>query len=149
MVQVIVTKQAKHASAAFLWDKLASYSDMSWHPGVISSKNTGSIPDGSANMIGAERLLVNSSGKELLETVTAWSDKERYYACSIDKGAPPIAREMIITFRVREEGSKVLVDMIVDLELKAFVACLAPLLKVVLGKKLGGFVDGIADLKEV
>ncbi|CAB9507843.1 expressed unknown protein [Seminavis robusta] len=148
MVQVTVTKEAKNASASFIWSKLAAYSDMSWHPGVKSSKNTGSIPDGSPNMIGAERLLVNSSDKELVETVTAWSDEQRYYACSIDKGAPPFAKEMTITFRVREVDSKVLVDMIVDIELKVFFACLGPLLKVVLGKKLGGFVDGISDLKE-
>lgn len=38
--------------------------------------------------------------------------------------------------------------MIVDLELKVAFACLGPLLKTVLGKKLGGFVLGIADLKE-
>ena len=148
MPQITVTKEAKNASAAFIWSKLAAYSAMEWHPQVSTSTNTGSIPDGSANMIGAERLLVNSAGKELLETVTAWSDKQMYYSCSIDKGAPPIARSLVITFRVREEGKKVLVDMIVDLELKPFIACLGPLFKVVLGKKLGGFVDGIADLKE-
>lgn len=55
---------------------------------------------------------------------------------------------MIITFRVREEDKEVFVDMILDLELKVAFACLAPLLKIALKKKLGGFVDGIADLKD-
>lgn len=90
MVQVIVTEQAKSASASFIWSKLAAYSDLSWHPHVTSSKDTGSIPDGSPDMVGAERLIVNDSGKELLETVTAWSEEKHYFTCSIDKGGPPL-----------------------------------------------------------
>ena len=124
------------------------YSDMSWHPLVDTSKNSGSIPDGSPNMIGAERVLVNTSGKALTETVTAWSEADKFYACSIDEGAPPFAKEMIIGFKVREEKTKVLVDMIVDINLKVPFMVLAPLLKLVLRKKLGGFVDGLANAEQ-
>jgi hypothetical protein len=84
--------------------------------------------------------------------VTEWSAKEGYCALSIDKGAPPLVKNepqsFILTFRVREEEQKVYVDMIADVQLKAVFCVLTPLLKVVLPKKLGVFVDGIADLKE-
>ena len=113
-----------------------------------SSRNSGSIQDGSASVIGAERVLVNSLGTELVETVTEWSNKKMYYSCSIDKGAPPFAKSMIITFRVREQKDQVLVDMIVDLEVKCPFIVLSPILGAVLPKKLGGFVEGISDLKE-
>jgi len=96
MVHAVITKQAKNASAEFLWEKLAAYSDMSWHPQIESSKNTGSIEDGSDKMIGAERVLVNTAGKRLVETVTAWSGEERTFALSIDEGAPAFAKSIII-----------------------------------------------------
>jgi hypothetical protein len=152
MVQIKVTRQAHNASADYIWSKLAAYSDISWHPIIKSSKNTGSIVDGSDNMVGAVRVLENTAGKELTETVTDWSATERYLAFSIDKGAPPLVKNepqsMIITFRVREEEQKVYVDMIADVQLKAVFCVLTPLLEVVLSKKLGAMADGVADLKE-
>ena len=150
MVQITVTKPVKHVDADTLWNKLAVYSDFSWHPQVESSVNDGSIPDGSDNMVGAVRVLVNTSGAELTETVQEWSNSKRYQTFSIDKGAPPFAKSLMITFQVREDESsgKVLVDMIVNLEVKAPFCILAPLLSVVLKKKLGPFVDGIANYKK-
>lgn len=60
---------------------------------------------------------------------------------------------MIITFQVREDDysnpTKVLVDQIVNLEVKAPLIFLLLLLKIVPPQKLGGFVDGIADLKRM
>ena len=135
-----------NVSADYMWKKLAEFSNFAWHPEIAASKDVGSTPDGSSNMIGAERIIVNASGHELVETVTAWSEDTKYYACSIDKGAPPFAKEMVIGFQVREDGnSKALVDMIVDIQLKAPFIVLTPLLKFVLGKKLDGFVDGVAN----
>ena len=48
----------------------------------------------------------------------------------------------------RQQQIQVLVDMIVDIKLKLPFFPLAPLLKAVLGKKLGGFVEGISNLRE-
>jgi hypothetical protein len=112
----------------------------------------GSIEDSSDNMVGAVRVLEKNDGHELHETVTEWSAKERFLALSIDKGGPGFLsnepQSMIVSFRIREEEEKVYVDMIADLKLKTGLCVLAPLLKVVLPKKLAGIADGIADLKE-
>jgi hypothetical protein len=149
MVHVVITKPAKHASAAYIWSKLAEYSDMTWHPDIKASQNIGSIPDASENMVGAVRLLTKTDDHELTETVTEWSEKDMKYSLSIDKGGPSIAKSLIVTFGVREEDQGVvLVDMIIDVRLGGLAVILAPLLKVVLAKKLGGFVNGIAELKE-
>lgn len=148
-MQLTVTRQAKNASAKQVWDMLSKYSDMAWHPLIESSKDIGSIPDGSANMVGAVRVLVNTSGSALTETVTEWSDEKKYFQCSIDKGGPPFAKKFLIGFQVREDQSskKVMVDAIVDMDLIFPLIPLTPLLKVVLSKKLGGLVDGIANVK--
>ena len=149
MVQITVTRPIKYVSANTLWDKLAQYSDFSWHPLIESSKDIGSIPDGSPNMVGAVRVLVNTSGTELTETVQEWSDTKRYQVISIDKGTPPFAKSFWITFRVRDgSDGKAEVDMVVDLELKGVFCVLGPLLSLVLKKKLGPFVDGIANYKK-
>ena len=149
MVHITVTKPVSYVSADTLWNKLALYSDFTWHPQIKSSRNDGSIPDGSDNMVGAVRVLVNSSGQELTETVQEWSNSKRYQTFSIDKGAPPFAKSLVITFQVREDNvsGKAYVDMIVDLQVKAPFCILAPLLSVVLKKKLGPFLEGVANYK--
>jgi hypothetical protein len=152
MVQVTVTRQAHNASADYVWSKLAAYSDITWHPMMISSKNVGSIEDGSENMVGAVRFLEETDGSKLKETVTEWSEKERCFSISIDEGAPPFIKNepqsMIITFRVREEEQKVYIDLIADLQLKDIFWLLTPIIKLALPMKMGPLADGIADLKE-
>jgi hypothetical protein len=149
MVHVVITKPAKEANAAHIWSKLAAYSDMTWHPEIKASKNIGSIEDGSENMVGAVRILTKTDNHELTETITEWSEKDRKYTLSINEGGPSIAKSLIVTFGVREEQGAVLVDMIIDVKLKGLAVILTPLLKVVLAKRLGGFVNGIADLESV
>lgn len=148
MVHVVITAPAKNASADYIWGKLAEYSDMSWHPDIKASENRGSIADGSDNMVGAVRLLTKTDGHELLETVTEWDEKKKYYALSIDKGAPPFAKTLHAAFRVREEDDLVFVDFIIDAKLKLPFSFLSPLIAFVLPKKLGGFAKGVADLKD-
>ena len=151
MVHIVSTKQAKNASAEYIWSKLSKYSDFAWHPSIVTSKDIGSIPDGSDNMIGAVRLLVNDSGKELVETVTKWDEDMMYYACSIDKGGPPIAKYVEVGFRVREDPMNkkiVYVDTIMDLKLKGPFIILKPILKKVLPSKIGQLTSGITELVE-
>lgn len=148
MVHVVISKPAKHASTDYIWSKLAEYSDMSWHPEIKMSENKGNIADGSAIMVGAVRLLTKNDGHELLETVTEWDERKKYFALSIDKGAPPFAKELHAAFHVREEGELVFVDFIIDAKLKKPFFFLSPLVAFVLPKKLGGFAQGVADLKE-
>jgi hypothetical protein len=59
---------------------------------------------------------------------------------------PPFAKT--IPFRVREGNKKVLVDLIVDLQVKTPPCFPAPICEVTLCKEMGGFVEGIDDLKE-
>ena len=47
-----------------------------------------------------------------------------------------------------DSDGKAEVDMVVDLELKGVFCVLGPLLSLVLKKKLGPFVDGIANYKK-
>jgi hypothetical protein len=148
MVHVVITKPAKNASAAYIWGKLAEYSDMSWHPDIKESKNIGTINDGSENMVGAVRVLTKSDDHELTETVTEWSNEEMKFTMSIDKGGPTIAKSLIVTFAVRNEPQGVLVDMIINMQLVGLAIILTPLLKLALPKKLGPLLDGIANLKE-
>ena len=121
---------------------------MSWHPDTKQSKNIGTINDGSDNMVGVVRVLTKMDNHELTETVTGWSDKDMQLALSIDKGGPPIAKTLIVTFTVRDEPQGVLADMIIDMKLGGLAVILTPLLKIVLAKKLGSFLEGIANLKE-
>jgi hypothetical protein len=148
MVHFVLARDAHEASADYIWSKLAQFCDMSWHPLIETSKNAGSIADGSDNMIGAVRILQVSAGKELVETVTAWDEDRKYLAFSIDKGAPPFVKQLTFSFAVREEGGKIFVDLTADLEVKLLFKCLIPLLKIALPKQLAGLIDGVANLKE-
>lgn len=148
MVHLVITKKVEHASSDYLWSKLAQYSDMTWHPLIVSSKDIGTIPDGSPNMIGAERVLVTKSGQELFETVTKWDEDSKFMALTIDKGSPPFASTLEIGFQVREEKDDVLVDVTVDLVVKLPFILFTPLFYFVLPKKLDSFAQGVADLKE-
>jgi hypothetical protein len=148
MVHFVLTREAHDASAAYIWTKLAEFSDMSWHPLIDTSKNAGNIADGSESIIGDVRILQVSAGKELVETVTAWDEGKRYLAFSIDKGAPPFVKSLTFSFAVREVGGKIFVDLTADLEVKLFFKCLIPLLKFALPKQLAGLIDGVANLKE-
>ena len=149
MVHIVVSKRAPNASSQYIWSKLENYSDFSWHPTVATSKDIGNVPDGSSNMIGAVRLLKNDAGKELTETVTAWDTSKKYYSCSIDEGRPPFAKKLVIGFKVRDDPRQgVIVDTIVDLDLKGPFVILTPLIKLVLPKKIGSLTQGIADLQE-
>ena len=150
MVRITLTRPVAFVSADTLWDKLALYSEFDWHPLIVSSENIGTIPDKSDNMVGAVRMVVNTSGAVLTETVREWSDLKRYQKISIDKGGPPIAKSLHITLHVREtndskcSGTTAVVDLIVDLQLKGRYRILAPYLSVVLRKKLEPLIDGVA-----
>lgn len=148
---VTVSKPAQKATADYLWDKIAAYSDFSWHPQVTASKNIGNVKDGSDNMIGAVRLITNIKGKEIQETITAWSNEERSQTFSIDKGLPPPISSFHLTFYVKEDPqdtTKSVVYGVADINIKWVFCFLAPLLKVALPKKISLFVDGIAALEE-
>jgi hypothetical protein len=146
-MKVTITRPVKNASATYIWKKLAAFSDFSWHPFVTASKNIGSIEDGSPDMVGAVRLLIKKEdGDELKETVTSWSEEKRSLTFSVEGGPPPI-QSFVVTISVREEEG-VFVDLVADIELKWFFILLTPILQMVLKNKLGGFTDGIADLKE-
>ena len=148
MVKLTVTRPATHASAAFLWKKLAAYSAFDWHPLVADCQNTGNVPDGSADMVGAMRLVTSTSGAELKETATAWSDEERYLTFDIVSSAfPPPVDTFSLTFKIREdEEGRVFVDGIADVSIKPIFCLLTPILKMVLKKKVTAFVEGIAEL---
>jgi hypothetical protein len=145
-MKITITRPVKNASATYMWKKLAAYSDFSWHPGIKESKNVGSIEDGSPDMVGAVRLLTKVDGEELKETVTSWSEEKRSLTFSIEGGPPPI-QSFVFTISVREEDG-VFVDSVADVEIKWFLFLLTPILQMVLKKKIGGLIDGIADLKE-
>jgi hypothetical protein len=145
-MKITITRPVKNASATYMWKKLAAYSDFSWHPGIKESKNVGSIEDGSPDMVGAVRLLTKVDGEELKETVTSWSEEKRSLTFSIEGGPPPI-QSFVFTISVREEDG-VFVDSVADIEIKWFFILLTPILQMVLKKKLGGLMDGVADLKE-
>lgn len=117
---------------------MAQYSDFSWHPEIKSSKNVGSSQMEATRWLGQPvRAMTNNGGKELVETVTEWDEKKKYFAMSIDEGGPSFAKKLIIAFRVREEaGSKVFVDAIVDVDLKLPFIILTPLMYVALPKQL-------------
>ena len=148
MVSITLTQQVEHASVDYVWQKLAAYSDMNWHPSVKESRSMGTIADGSPRMIGAERVVVNTAGNELYETVTEWDSAAKQYKMSIDKGAPGFAKTFSIGFQAREVNNKTFVDMTVDTELKFPFFLLAPLLNIVLPHKLQSFVAGFNDLRE-
>jgi hypothetical protein len=133
-----------------MWKKLAAYSDFSWHPAIKASKNIGSIEDGSPDMVGAVRLLTKEDGDELKETVTAWSEEKRSYTFSIEGTLPPPVQSFFLTLSVREEQAVegVFVDAVADIEIKWFFILLTPILNMVLKKKIGGLLDGIANVKE-
>jgi hypothetical protein len=150
-MKVTLTKPAKNAGATYIWKKLAAFSDFSWHPKVQASKNIGSIEDGSPDMVGAVRLLTTVDGGELTETVASWSEENRSQSISIEGSAlPPPVQSLVMTFSVREEQAEegVFVDAVADVEIKWFFILLTPILHVVLKYKIGGVVDGIADMKE-
>jgi hypothetical protein len=60
---------------------------------------------------------------------------------------PPPIQSFVFTISVREEDG-VFVDSVADIEIKWFFILLTPILQMVLKKKLGGLMDGVADLKE-
>ena len=148
---VTITKPAKNASADYIWTRLAEFSDFAWHPEIKESRDIGSIPDGSANMIGAVRLLTKHDGAQLKEVITEWSDKNRSQTFTIEGNLPPPVRSLTVTFKVRQNpnGDGALVDCIANVQVKPIFCLLAPILKVVLPKKLGPIVQGIANIKQV
>jgi hypothetical protein len=102
-------------------------------------------------MVGAVRLLTTVDGGELTETVASWSEENRSQSISIEGSAlPPPVQSLVMTFSVREEQAEegVFVDAVADVEIKWFFILLTPILHVVLKYKIGGVVDGIADMKE-
>ena len=110
MVQVHLQKQATHATSANeIWNVWAQFSDVSWHPWVARSENAGAIPDGSTNMVGATRRLIEEgTGHELVERVVAWDETKRSMTVAIDKGGPSFAKSFLVTFQVyeKEENGK-------------------------------------------
>lgn len=147
MPSVTVTRPANSASAAYIWKKLTVYSDFSWHPSIKASKDIGNVPDGSANMVGAVRLVTGGSGVELTEIVTAWSDADKSQTFEIQgDGLPAPIDTFSFTFTVREEGTQVFIDGIVNVKPKWYFFFLSPLLPLILAKKAAPFVEGIANL---
>ena len=60
-----------------------------------------------------------------------------------------LPKKLIIGFKVRDDPKQgVIVDTIVDLDLKGPFVILTPLIKLVLPKKIGSLTQGIADLQE-
>jgi hypothetical protein len=149
-MKVTLTRPVENVSATYMWKKLAAYSDFSWHPAIKASKNIGSIEDGSPDMVGAVRLLTKEDGDELKETVTAWSEEKRSCTFSIEGTLPPPVQSFFLTLSVREEQAVegVFVDAVADIEIKWFFILLTPILNMVLKKKIGGLLDGIANVKE-
>jgi hypothetical protein len=149
-MKVTLTRPVENVSATYMWKKLAAYSDFSWHPAIKASKNIGSIEDGSPDMVGAVRLLTKEDGDELKETVTAWSEEKRSLSFSVVGGLPLPIQSVVWNLSVREEQAVegVFVDAVADIEIKWFFFLLTPLLQMVLQKKLGEIVDGMADVKE-
>ena len=81
------------------------------------------------------------------ESVTEWSNSQRFYTCRIDEGGPPFAKTIAITFAVKEQDSKTLVSKVIDLKPKPLFIILTPLFNVLLPKKLGRFLGGITGIK--
>ena len=145
-----ITKPAKNASADYIWNRLAQFSDFAWHPEIKASKDIGTVPDGSANMIGAVRLLTKNDGGQLEERIISWSNTNRSQTFTIEGSLPPPVRSLTVTFTIRPNpAGGAFVDTIADVQVKPIFCFLAPLLKIVLPKKLDPIVQGIADVKEV
>jgi len=151
MVKVHMQKKAHpSASADDIWKVWTKFSDVSWHPWVAHSENAGPIPDGSANMVGATRRLVEAgTGNEMVERVVEWDDEKRFMKISIEEGGPDFAKCFLVSLRVYEnvKDGSVMVEMDADLHLKTPYKIMAPLMKVMLPRQLDGLVQGFAELK--
>jgi Polyketide cyclase / dehydrase and lipid transport len=149
---VRVSKKAINgASAAFIWQKLSAFSDVaSWHPEIETSKNVGSIPDASPNMVGAaRRIKFRNDGDDLTETITAWSEKDRSLSYTLEGDVPPPVQRLEVTVTVCEDEKEgVFVDCVANVEIKWFFLFLYPILKLALPIKLGPVVAGMAEVKE-